>query len=807
MYAVFGGKDMGKISIVLSDVSKAVREKGRLRVLGIDLGTTNSVAAEIIFDPHKPDDIDARCVKINQDTLDGSFIHYLVPSVVAIYEGKRWVGEGARRMIALSNKLDLVKNRDLFYECKNDMGITRTYHRAPEGFQSASEIGGHILEFILNQVRKEDPTPIDRVVVTVPASFQLAQRVDTVNSAKLAGLEVSGGDLLDEPVAVFLDYMLSHEDKFLFTPAANLNVLVFDFGGGTCDVAIFRLSRTEKEHNIGLAALAVSRYHRLGGGDLDRAILYDILVPRLLEENGLGQFDLSYTDKRQYLEPPLLAVAEALKIKMSKEIERLQAFSKYNDADKEMVITRLPGNYECPLRDGTVLTLQNPSLSAAEFEEVLKPFLDQDLLYPREDEYKLVCSIFAPLQDALSRSGLGPDDIDYCLLLGGSSLIPQVKEAVAGYFFNAEVLSYEDAEIAQTAMAKGAAYHALFLALQGRGFIEPICHETIHIRTQSGFVPLVPKGTKLPYPSGQPFQELESLVVPETVHSGSLLLRLEIVAGEEERILACESWEISGPVEKGDPLICRYRYDENQVLRIDLALREPLERQSVYHLELDKPFSNVVNPNPIRERIYEREEELRHGRVTPAQRSEVLHELARDYAKIGQREKALEYMNWLLRQKGPDVVLLNEMGILYGELGDWGRQEKFYREAANVSNNATPLFNLALSKYHRGLYTEALVIIDEALELEIDGPYLVLKALILKQLGQPKETESCLHEAINLFSPLEMMSDWELSWYLLAARQIGDGEKVKTAEDEQKRRKIPAAQMTEGILPEIRQGE
>ena len=70
-----------------------------------------------------------------------------------------------------------------------------------------------------------------------------------------------------------------------------------------------------------------------------------------------------------------------------------------------------------------------------------------------------------------------------------------------------------------------------------------------------------------------------------------------------------------------------------------------------------------------------------------------------------------------LRQKGPDVVLLNEMGILYGELGDWGRQEKFYREAANVSNNATPLFNLALSKYHRGLYTEALVIIDEALEL------------------------------------------------------------------------------------------
>lgn len=796
---------MDDMPSLFSGVLKSTFQQKPLRVLGIDLGTTNSVAAEIIFDPKHPERIEACCLNIEQLTLDGRYIHLLVPSVVAVHEERVWVGEGAKRMIAKAVMLNLKQNRDLFYECKNDMGIKRTYFRAPEGFQSAPEIGGHVLEFIINQALAEDPTPIDRTVVTVPASFQLAQRTDTIAAAELAGLRVSGGDLLDEPIAAFIDYMISHEERFPFAPGECRNILVFDFGGGTCDVAVFKLARPKNNQSLEIAILAVSRYYRLGGGDLDRAILYDILIPRLIEENGLGWFDLGYADKHKYIEPALLAAAEGLKIKICKEIERLQGFGKYDNIDKDTVVTSLPGSYDCPIRD-TVFTLQSPSISATQFEETLKPFLDRDLLYPKDDEYKLVCSIFAPLEDAISCSGLDAGEIDYCLLMGGSSLIPQVREAVAGYFSGAEILNYADDDMAQTAMAKGAAYHALSLALQGRGFIEPVCHETISLRCKSGLLELVPKGTILPYPSDKSYYESEALMVPETIGAGSLLLKLEIVAGDFQRVLASDSWEILGPVEKGEPLLLQYKYDENQVLELNLTLSLSPERQTVYHLSLEKPLSNVVNPDSIRERIYEREENLRRGRVAQACKLEEMHALARDYVKIGQREKALEHMRWILQTKGADAILLNEMGVLCGELGDWERQEKYYRESARVSHYGAPLFNLALTKYQRGLYTEALINIDEALAREKDAHYFVLKALILKELGHKEESESCLYEGMKLFGSVEMMEDWELSWYLIAVRQAGDGEKVKVAEAEQRKRKMLDVQPAEGMLPEIRQG-
>jgi hypothetical protein len=127
----------------------------------------------------------------------------LFPSVVAIHEGRVWVGEGAKRLRSRAPELGLEQNRNLFFECKNDIGIAKTYHRAPEGYRSASEIGGKVLAALHAAALADDPAPIERVVVTVPASFQAAQRRDTLEAAHLAGLELSGGDLLDEPVARF----------------------------------------------------------------------------------------------------------------------------------------------------------------------------------------------------------------------------------------------------------------------------------------------------------------------------------------------------------------------------------------------------------------------------------------------------------------------------------------------------------------------------------------------------------------------------------------------------------------------------
>jgi len=359
--------------------SNAKPPQKAIRVLGIDLGTTNSVAAELTWEPGLTGIPKARCLEVEQWTTEGDYIHLLLPSVVALYQGQAVVGEGAKRLRARCAELELVRNRNLFFDCKNDMGLRETYHRAPEGFRSAAAIGGRVLGFLSQAAEKASPMPLDRTVVTVPASFQIAQRRDTQEAADLAGIALQGGDLLDEPVAVFLDYLVEHPEMLDRVEARGCNLLVFDFGGGTCDVAIFRLSQEAAQAPLGVAPLAVSRYHRLGGGDIDAAIVHEVLLPQILEQNELDRFDLGFREKKNIIEPAFMSTAEALKISLCTEIARLKKFGKYTAEKRETLTSRIAGLQEC-LLDGRRISLQSPQISAIQFDELLKPFLDTDLL-------------------------------------------------------------------------------------------------------------------------------------------------------------------------------------------------------------------------------------------------------------------------------------------------------------------------------------------------------------------------------------------------------------------------------------------
>ncbi|MEK7992200.1 MAG: Hsp70 family protein, partial [Planctomycetota bacterium] len=387
-------------------------------------------------------------------------------------------------------------------------------------------------------------------------------RQDTLRSAELAGIPVAGGGLLDEPVAAFLDYVLTHGAEGILPVEKEQNFLVFDFGGGTCDVAIFRLlPPTLGSAPLAVAPLSVSRYHRLGGGDIDRAIVHEVLIPLLMQQNGLGRFDLFFEDKKATLEPQLMTMAESLKISLCREITRRQKLGIYEDAPKDAVTAKAPGAHPCRLRDRE-FSLQAPTLSAAQLESVLHPFLDTDLLYTRKTEYRMTCSLFAPLSDALERGDLQPEDIAFCLLVGGSSLIPQVVSAVTSYFPASKILTYPSYEDTQTTVARGAAWHSLCLALFGRGLIDTVSQDEVALRTATGTLALVPKGARLPFPSGPGFSSSQGdLRVPVTALTGTVRLRVEVLAGGE-RSLFTRVWEIPAPVGKGDPLLLEYRYDE-----------------------------------------------------------------------------------------------------------------------------------------------------------------------------------------------------------------------------------------------------
>jgi molecular chaperone DnaK len=790
-----------------------------LRVVGIDLGTTNSTIAEVRWEPGGS--MQVRCVEVDQPTHEGTYTHVLFPSVVAIHGERVWVGEGAKRLRSRAPERELEQNRNLFFECKNDMGVARTYHRAPEGFRSASEIGGRVLAALQAAARADDATPIERVVVTVPASFQAAQRRDTLEAARLAGLSLSGGDLLDEPVAAFLDYVMGKEGgegrtgaralDFLTSPAVGMTeglegtLVVLDFGGGTCDVAVLRLQRDE-EGRLAVSPLSVSRYHRLGGGDIDSAIVHEVLIPEMVRENNLGPFDLTFEDKKKVLEPSLLGLAEALKISLCSEVARLERFGKYGETDRETIAAQQPVTVEVRVGERT-LKLTRPRLSAAAFEKLLVPFLEHDLLYARETEYRLTCSVFAPLQDALDRSGLSAKDVSSFLMVGGSSLIPQVVREVRPFFPNAKVLTYPDRDSLQTAVARGAALHAAALALTGRGLVQPVANDAIALKAESRSLELVRKGERLPLPAEGAIRKT-GLTVPVTSQKLPVDVRVELVAGEgeQERPLFRGRWSVPPPVTKGEGLVLEYSLDANQILELKLSLATRAGTGG-FACTVENPLTNVVNPQAARVKLDALEEDIRTGKVAKEEVQGALIDAADLMVELGHRERAFAQLKKVLQSVNrPNAAVLNRMAMICGDLGDRERAAKLFREAAVAGPRwGGPLFNLALLLERHGDSDAAIAAIDEGLKRERDAPYLVLRARIAGNRGDGAARERDLAEALGMFGPPQRLDEWRLGWLLTAAGMAGRKELAEAALAEMRlRKRQPEAGEEGGMLPGVR---
>ena len=763
-----------------------------IRVVGIDLGTTNSSAAEGTHDPGRDPSIDVECLAIEQAFGGDVDRHAIVPSVVAVTGAGAVVGEAARRLASRAAAHGLVDRETLFSECKNEIGLRKTYPRAPEGFRSPAEIGAHVLRFLMDGATQAGAAP-ERVVVTVPASFQAAQRADTVRAAQIAGIDLAPGDLLDEPVAAFVDLLVSRGGDPFARREGPCTLVVFDFGGGTCDVAVFEVEVHHTDRPA-ISPLAVSRYHRLGGGDIDRAIVYDVLLPQLVRQNGLGRFDLTFDDKKNRVEPMLLGVAEALKIAIC------------SDPRAEAVVADAVSEIDF---DGRTLRLERPAMSKSEFERLLDPFVDRDLLYARDTEYRHTLSIFAPLEDALDRAELFREEVDFCLMVGGSSLIPRVVAAIGEFLPNADIITYPDADAIQTAVARGAAYHALSLALFGKGVVKAVAHDAIYLRTEGGLFEIVPKGAELPFPSDARFATYDALAVPESTADGPVEIRVEVVAGEDERLLESCVWRVGVPVERGEPLDVEVCLDENQVLTVELRLARETE-DLPFLCTIENPITHVVNPNATRVRIEQVEEDLNAGKVPAAQVSEKYLDLADDYVDLGQRDRALDCLHKALKKRGqPSAWILNRMGIICGQIGDHARQEKLYREAASLDPLwGMPLFNLALAQQRRGLADAARATIDEALERERRGPFLVLLAEIADAQRDAAGRETALAEALAAFGPVARLDDWELGWCLAAAKMARDDRLVREAESERQTRNAnrSAASAGAGHLPLRRAG-
>ncbi len=765
---------------------------GVVRTLSIDLGTTNSTIAESVWMPgYAPM---CRVFEVVQPLSTGTFSSEMVPSVAVVMKDETiYIGEGARRKWHSVDRVHLVRGRNIFYETKNDMGLNKTYVGAPAYLDHAHKVAGYILAFLVDAAEQAAVAPYQAVTVTVPASFQMNQRRDTLRAGRLADLHLDQGSLLEEPTAALVDYLMSEESNLVLSPEDENIGVIFDFGGGTCDVSVVSITSDGENRPLSLSELSVSRYHRLGGGDIDEAIVHDVLIPALMESNGLEPADLNWEDKKLVLETQLIGTAETLKISLCDKIRERKARGTYKTDSQTMRAT--VASIRCDL-NGDELYLNEPGLSIQQFETLLEPFLDTDHLYARETEYRMSQSVFSPLEDALDRAGIRPDMVDFCLITGGSVLIPQVREAIEEYFEDCYICCFEDPIRMQTAVARGAAWNTIYKTITGRPLIRPVLHDGIDLETNDGTrYPLVEPGTPLPWPADGSWVDLE-MTVPNTAQLLVNQLRIKLMSHTDSRHLLNEIWDLPEAATAGDEIVMQYRVTAGKQFecRAFLGEAEEDEENEGFVRTLENPLVNVVNPGSIRLKIEEMEEKLRAQQGGNEESVEDYTKLARWYAELNHQEKALYYLRTALRKKGePSAYISNLMGIYYKEINDYERAEKAYRESIRVADRgfrAIPSFNLAQLYQKTKRDEEALVLVDAALDIEREkSAYLSLKAEILNDTGQTKQARDTAEKAANGFPPLKQQEDWELFWYASNARFLGNDKAVADVETERKRRK------------------
>ncbi len=374
------------------------------KVLGIDLGTTNSVAA--VIEAGEPDVV---------ENAEGA---RLTPSVVAVNSrsNERYVGQVAKRQSVTNPENTIFSVKRLMGRKYNDQEVQNAVGKLPYKVVPADNGDAHVAmagqtyappqisSFVLQKIRQDAEAklgePITQAVITVPAYFNDAQRQATKDAGTIAGLEVLR--IVNEPTAAALDYGLDKKQD-------DVTIAVFDLGGGTFDITILQLGDGVFE------VLSTNGDTYLGGDDFDQQVL-DWLIQEFRHETGI---DLS--SDRMALQR-LRDAAERAKIELSSTLET------------EINLPFITADASGPQH--LVKTL-----SRARLEQ-----LAQGLIARAEE----------PCRKALADAGLSPGDIDEVILVGGMTRMPAVQKKVADIFGREPSRSVNPDEV----VARGAAIQA-----------------------------------------------------------------------------------------------------------------------------------------------------------------------------------------------------------------------------------------------------------------------------------------------------------------------------------------------------------
>ncbi len=569
------------------------------KVVGIDLGTTNSVVA--VMEGGKP------VVIANAEGMRTT------PSVVGFSkEGELLVGQMARRQAVLNPQntfygvkrfigrqyaeLSPESKRVPYTIRKDDRGNVKIKCPRLDKDFAAEEISAKVLRKLADDAGRYLGESVTGAVITVPAYFNDSQRQATRDAGRIAGLEVLR--ILNEPTAASLAYGLDRQQS--------QTVLVFDLGGGTFDVSILEVGEGVFE------VKSTSGDTQLGGNDFDKKIV-DWLAEQFLEEEGV---DLRRD--RQALQR-LTEAAEKAKIELS---------------------------------GVTVTEINLPFITAtADGPKHLETKLTRSLFEGLCGD--LVSRLRIPVKRALSDASMSPGDIDEVILVGGSTRIPMVQQLVRGLIDREPNQNVNPDEV----VAVGAAIQAGILAGEVKDILLlDVTPLSLGLETISGAMKkLIPRNTTIPVRKSDIFSTAENNQTVVEIH----VLQGEREMASDNKSLG--RFKLTGipPAPRGIPQVqVSFDIDANGILQVT-ALDRTTGREQTIVIQEASNLSEAEVQQMIREaEQFADADRQRRDRVEKRTRSEALtYEAEREL-----RQVALDYGMYFASDKRRRIeVLIQEL--------------------------------------------------------------------------------------------------------------------------------------------------